>query len=144
MLTTYTVDCFTRNTPLFFSLSLCFRVKGHTSRSRHVQVLAERGPHQGCLAARLHRMCSMEACRIVTSLFGSDAIFAPRANTGLKNNGRPHGPLFKNLHRPVFSHNNQPNHFPHSFTGPAHLRTLPPQLRTYGSDLQTLRFRKAR
>lgn len=70
----------------------------------------------------------MEACRIVTSLFGSDAIFAPRANTGLKNNGRPHGSLFKNLHRPVFSHNNQPNHFPHSFTGSAHLRTLPPQL----------------
>lgn len=70
----------------------------------------------------------MEACRIVTSLFGSDAIFAPRANTGRKNNGRPHGPLFKNLHRSVFSHNNQPNHFPHSFIGPAHLRTLPPQL----------------
>lgn len=39
-----------------FSLSLCFRVKGHTSRSRHVQVLAERGPHQGRVAARLHRM----------------------------------------------------------------------------------------
>lgn len=52
MLTAYTVDNFTSNLLLF----VCFRVKGHPSKSRHVQVLAERGPPQGCAAACLDRM----------------------------------------------------------------------------------------
>lgn len=76
----------------------------------------------------------MATCRIVSGLLGSDAILAPCAGTRRENNGWPHRALFKNLHRPVFSHSSQPTHFSHSSISSTCLWSLPSQLYVTMSD----------